>query len=77
MTATLTGVGEATELRLDHTVPLALAQSVAAALFVGPGWDGAFLGSGRYVADSGATSEETAVGRHAAVAQFVPRDLDA
>ncbi|HEY0952552.1 SRPBCC family protein [Nocardioides sp.] len=108
VTVTLTGVGEATELRLDHTVPLAMAQSVAGALFVGPGWDGAFLGLGMHVAgeaigdpremalapevvpftrrsielwtavvaDSGATPEETAAGRHAAVAQFVPQDLD-
>lgn len=27
-----------------------MAQSVAGALFVGPGWDGAFLGLGLYVA---------------------------
>lgn len=34
----------ATELTLDHTVPLALAGSVAGALFAGPGWDEAFIG---------------------------------
>lgn len=39
-----------TELQLDHSVPLAMAQNVAGALFVGPGWDGAFLGLGLYVA---------------------------
>jgi uncharacterized protein YndB with AHSA1/START domain len=39
-----------TELQLDHTVPLAMAQNVAGALFVGPGWDGAFLGLGLYIA---------------------------
>lgn len=41
---------EHTELTLDHTVPVAMAGSVAGALFVGPGWDGAFLGLGLYVA---------------------------
>lgn len=50
LTLTLTAVGDSTELELDHTVPLAMAQSVAGALFVGPGWDGAFLGLGMYVA---------------------------
>ncbi|GAB3251511.1 SRPBCC family protein [Arthrobacter pigmenti] len=39
-----------TELQLDHTVPLAMAQNVAGALYVGPGWDGAFLGLALYVA---------------------------
>jgi uncharacterized protein YndB with AHSA1/START domain len=41
---------ETTELTLDHSVPLAMASSVAGALFVGPGWDGAFLGLALYVA---------------------------
>ncbi|MFC5744630.1 SRPBCC family protein [Actinomadura rugatobispora] len=51
LTVTLTPEGDAeTELQLDHTVPLSMAQSVAGALFVGPGWDGAFLGLGLYVA---------------------------
>lgn len=49
LTLTLTAVGDGTELELDHSVPLAMAQSVAGALFVGPGWDGAFLGLGLYV----------------------------
>jgi uncharacterized protein YndB with AHSA1/START domain len=48
---TLAAAGaEQTELTLDHTVPLAMAGSVAGALFVGPGWDGAFLGLGMHVA---------------------------
>ncbi len=50
LTLTLRAVGEGTELTLDHTVPIAMAGSVAGALFVGPGWDGAFLGLGMYVA---------------------------
>jgi hypothetical protein len=29
----------ATELVLEHTVPIEIARSVAGALFVGPGWD--------------------------------------
>lgn len=51
VTLTLTADSDIeTELELDHTVPLAMAQNVAGALFVGPGWDGAFLGLGLYVA---------------------------
>jgi uncharacterized protein YndB with AHSA1/START domain len=32
-----------TTLELEHTVPLAIAQSAAGALYVGPGWDGALM----------------------------------
>jgi uncharacterized protein YndB with AHSA1/START domain len=31
-------------LEMEHTVPIEMAQSVAGALYVGPGWDGALLG---------------------------------
>jgi uncharacterized protein YndB with AHSA1/START domain len=31
-------------LELEHTVPIEIAQSVAGALYVGPGWDGALMG---------------------------------
>jgi uncharacterized protein YndB with AHSA1/START domain len=41
--------GDETVLELEHTVPLEIAQSVAGALFVGPGWDGAFMGLGLYL----------------------------
>lgn len=34
---------EATALELEHTVPIEMAGSVAGALYVGPGWDGAFM----------------------------------
>ena len=34
----------ATILELEHTVPLEIAQSGAGALYVGPGWDGVFMG---------------------------------
>ena len=40
---------EQTTLELEHTVPIAMAQSVAGALYVGPGWDGAFLALDLYV----------------------------
>src|SRR4051794_25595266 len=49
LTLTARGADE-TELTLDHSVPAAMAGSVAGALFVGPGWDGAFLGLGLYLA---------------------------
>jgi hypothetical protein len=38
-----------TVLELEHTVPIELAQSGAGALFVGPGWDGALMGLGRFL----------------------------
>jgi uncharacterized protein YndB with AHSA1/START domain len=34
---------ERTRLELEHTVPIEMARSGAGALYVGPGWDGAFL----------------------------------
>jgi uncharacterized protein YndB with AHSA1/START domain len=34
---------DVTVLELEHTVPLAIAQSGAGALYVGPGWDGAVM----------------------------------
>jgi uncharacterized protein YndB with AHSA1/START domain len=40
----------ATALELEHTVPLALAGSGVGAFFVGPGWDGALLALGLYLA---------------------------
>ena len=40
---------ESTMLELEHTVPLEIAQSVAGALFVGPGWDGALMGLDLYL----------------------------
>jgi len=41
--------GEETVLELEHTVPLAIAQSAAGALYVGPGWDGALMALDLYV----------------------------
>jgi uncharacterized protein YndB with AHSA1/START domain len=45
----LSQAGERTTVELIHTVPLAIAQSGAGALFVGPGWDGALLGLGLFL----------------------------
>jgi Activator of Hsp90 ATPase homolog 1-like protein len=46
----LSGDGEQTLLTLTHSVPIELAGSTAGALYVGPGWDGALLGIGLYLA---------------------------
>lgn len=45
----LTESAGATTLEFTHSVPLAMAQSGAGALFVGPGWDGALLGLGMHL----------------------------
>lgn len=42
--------GPETVLTLEHTVPKAMAGSVAGALYVGPGWDGALLGLALHLA---------------------------
>lgn len=42
-----------TVLQLDHTVPIEMAQSGAGALWVGPGWDGAVMGLGLFLAVGG------------------------
>ena len=41
--------GGVTTLDFTHSVPLAMAQNGAGALFVGPGWDGALLGLGIFL----------------------------
>lgn len=38
-----------TVLDLEHTVPIEMAQSGAGALYVGPGWDGAFMALDLYL----------------------------
>jgi uncharacterized protein YndB with AHSA1/START domain len=45
----LTEAEATTTLELEHTVPLSMAQSIAGALYVGPGWDGALVGLDLYV----------------------------
>jgi uncharacterized protein YndB with AHSA1/START domain len=46
----LTPDGDGTLFELDHTVPEEMAGSAAGALYVGPGWDGAVMGLGMYLA---------------------------
>jgi uncharacterized protein YndB with AHSA1/START domain len=47
----LTPDGEgSTTLELEHTVPIEMAGSGAGALYVGPGWDGAFMSLALYLA---------------------------
>ena len=38
-----------TVLELEHTVPIDMAMSGAGSLYVGPGWDGAFVALGLYL----------------------------
>jgi uncharacterized protein YndB with AHSA1/START domain len=46
----LTAEGEeSTTLELEHSVPIEMAGSGAGALYVGPGWDGAFMALGRHL----------------------------
>jgi uncharacterized protein YndB with AHSA1/START domain len=40
----------ATSFELEHTVPIEMAGSGAGALYIGPGWDGAFMGLGLFLA---------------------------
>jgi uncharacterized protein YndB with AHSA1/START domain len=40
---------ERTTFELEHTVPIELAGGGAGALYVGPGWDGALMGLGRFL----------------------------
>ena len=46
----LTAEGDQTLLSFDHSVPLELAGGTGGALYVGPGWDGALLALGLYLA---------------------------
>lgn len=43
------GAAESTDLVLEHAVPAAFVPDAGGALYVGPGWDGAVLGLGRYL----------------------------
>jgi len=45
----LSADGDDTVLEMLHTVPIEMAGSGAGALYVGPGWDGAFLALGLYL----------------------------
>jgi uncharacterized protein YndB with AHSA1/START domain len=54
---------ESTVLELEHTVPIEMAGSGAGALFVGPGWDGIFVGLGLHL--SGEDVKDPVTGDHA------------
>jgi len=41
--------GDRTTLELEHTVPIEIAQNGAGSLYVGPGWDGAFVALDLYL----------------------------
>lgn len=71
----LTQAGERTTVELTHTVPLALAQSGAGALFVGPGWDGALLGLGMHLRGV-AVGDPIAVANSAEVIEFNRGSID-
>ena len=74
--ARLAADGPGTVLTLVHTVPKELAGSVAGALFVGPGWDGALLGLALYL--DGQVSEDPVAAANSPQAQeFSARAIDA
>ena len=64
-----------TALEFTHTVPLSRAGSGAGALFVGPGWDGALLALGLYLA--GETSDDPAATNSPEAQAFMSRSFDA
>lgn len=72
----LTPEGDETILELEHTVPLAIAQSTAGALYVGPGWDGALMALDLYV--RGEEAEDPVAAANSREAQvFSKRSVDA
>lgn len=72
----LEGADGGATLNFAHTVPLAMAGSGAGALFVGPGWDGALLALGLYLAGQG--SDDPAAAANSPEAQaFTRRSFDA
>jgi uncharacterized protein YndB with AHSA1/START domain len=68
--------GRDTVLTLVHTVPKELAGSVAGALFVGPGWDGALLGLALYL-DGQVSEDPVAAGNSPQAQEFSARAIDA
>ena len=72
----LTADGPETVLTLEHTVPKELAGSIAGALFVGPGWDGALLGLALYL-DGQVSEDPVAAGSSPEAQEFCARAIDA
>lgn len=52
VTVRLSTLGARTQLALEHTVPIEIAQSVAGAFWVGPGWDLGLVSLARYLRDA-------------------------
>lgn len=72
----LTADGEtATSLELEHTVPIEMAQSGAGALYVGPGWDGAFMALDLYLQGHMADDPVAAANSPEAI-EFSKRSID-
>ncbi|HWO60033.1 MAG TPA: SRPBCC domain-containing protein, partial [Umezawaea sp.] len=68
----LTATGdEDTTLELAHTVPIEMAGSGAGALYVGPGWDGAFLALALFL--DGETTDDPAAAANSPEAQEFSR----
>jgi uncharacterized protein YndB with AHSA1/START domain len=67
--------GPETVLTLEHTVPKELAGSIAGALFVGPGWDGALLGLALHL-DGLEAADPVAAASSAEAQEFCARAID-
>lgn len=65
-----------TRLELAHTVPLEVAMSGAGALYVGPGWDGALMGLGLFLAGE-VTGSPIAAARSPEVQEFSAQSVHA
>jgi uncharacterized protein YndB with AHSA1/START domain len=69
----LTPDGEgSTRLELEHSVPIEYAGSGAGALYVGPGWDGALMGLGLFLA--GEVADDPVAAANSPEAQEFSRD---
>jgi uncharacterized protein YndB with AHSA1/START domain len=66
----------ATSLELEHTSSIELATSGAGALYVGPGWDGAFMGLGLYLAGE-VLDDPAAAANSMEVQEFSRESIDA
>lgn len=65
-----------TTLQMDHNVPIEMAQNGAGALWVGPGWDGAFMGLGFFLRGD-AIEDPTAMADSPEVQAFSQRSVHA
>ena len=67
---------DGTALELEHTVPLAFAGSGAGALYVGPGWDGAFRALGLFL-DGHVADDPVAAASSSEAIEFSRQSVDA